>query len=349
MDREPLVKGEHIRPPTSFLSLPPELRDQIYHLHLESLDYETSRPLDPRYQAKDGETTYLSARESWQKKLNPVRYPGYFNPVWHEHTRWHNAGVYVEVNRSSIMPWRAREHSLPALMRLDSPAQVAREARDLFIGQKLIVGEDSLNWFQTWCLNLPDEDRAAIRKLTIAARVDYDFAPDPYWNTLSRPAQLTIGEICLLQFSQCQDEVPSFVIFISDDGKEITVHSRFQLAEHKLPVLRHNLGVLLRPLLQNVQRRFDGNDILEAMFAFHNHCTQDKRSLLVIGSVVKRKSRWSFDLVKGDAVALGDLERKPSPVLEELHAFGKVDRYEVFRASAGGGVPEMCWLGGWGA
>jgi hypothetical protein len=202
-------------------------------------------------------------------------------------------------------------------MLLNHPIQIAREAGEMYIGQKLYVNVDSINWFQTWCLDLPEQDRISIRRLHIGARARiFSFHHNR-------------------KMDMHEHSGHNFTIRLSGDNTILTIYSRFKLTTTDLNMLESNLLVLLRPKLQAQGSKFDGRDILEALFAFHYKRSSRKRADMVVGFFFKKLFSWDFECEEEDLRQFEQLKRK-AEVKSWIEGI-QVDRHILLRFTAGEG------------
>jgi hypothetical protein len=254
-----------------------------------------------------------------------------------------HSGVVVRYDSYQWISWQAREYGLPELMREEMEtvgrdmARVRREFVEWTVSNKLVVEIDSFNWFQTWCSRLSEEERAGIRKLTVASQVIFEPPPGAEWNFLRNHDEKLCSDGPWNLYT-----TPVFELKIRDHGAELEVTSRNKLFDTDMNILRKNLETMLRAKLQgrSSDERFDGNDLLEAMFAFHSKSVHASRNTLVVGPLRKRLFWWKLHLDEGDLDGLdvkncvGDRPK----VFPRLCRPGKTDRHVLFRVRLGESV-----------
>jgi hypothetical protein len=194
---------------------------------------------------------------------------------------------------------QAREHPIPPLTLVDGSA-VAEEAWQYY-ANRLIVHTDALNRFQAWCEETLEPGKfLRLRKLYVVTSAEYR-------HDTGFKAPYVVDE-----------QYPAFLIEIDEVRQEIIMSCRFALKDFALPILRANLHTLMSERLKT-KTQLDGRDIIEAMFALHNHATSGQsRQSLVIGPLSKGNVRWMF-FVDDEA-------------LQKVEQFGKTDRERLEEA-----------------
>jgi hypothetical protein len=283
------------------MELPRELRNLVYSFHLESSCY-LSLPSDQKNAALPyGGSDLLPFPKDWRHISEKVNYPGFYQPVFHEQVRDNVPGFGWLV----MLHWQAREYATPELLEVKR-SQTAKEAWELY-SSKLLVDVDSINRFQTWCLHLDSADYAGITKLYVAG-------PAQFLDTV------TPRKSCIVESSR-----PNFLIQLRNNGQELCVTSRFRLVPDQLAILQANLRTLLTPRTTS-KVKFDGDDVLEAMFAFHNLDIKDTRTNLVVGALRKGNVIWKFALDADDLQGGQSRQNLDDPTLRPA-----IDRVRVFQ------------------
>ncbi|KIV99453.1 uncharacterized protein PV09_08879 [Verruconis gallopava] len=303
------------------MRLPRELRNRVYEFHLESV-YEASRPLSRLREVVDGsaEPSVAALQDVWSAERGAVVYRGYYQPVYHAELRPGDVEEYYWVHGTG---WVAREYTTPALLAV-AGSRAAREAHECYVERKLLVDLDTVNRFQTWCLDLPDEGIRRIRRLHVACRASYA-APARLRGRLDAATQLT-------------SDRPLFLIRVADASRELVVSALYRPVDHELRVLRRNLATLVAPLLEKGKSSFDGEDVVEALFALHCK-TVGERDRIVIGPLKKGIIGWTFVLDEDDVAGIGPLDgRSPQDLIEEIHDRSNLRRQRLFRARIGEGI-----------
>jgi hypothetical protein len=287
------------------MKLPRELRNRVYDFHLASV-YERARTLDTSFYSIYHEPK--PTRDEWHFVGERKVYEAFYQPVFHKETPPVSS---MEFSFTSFKPY---EHHLPPLMLLDG-TQIAKEAREYYIRMKLLVDVDSINRFQIWYLALPAQKRRSIQKLHIVTRMSFASAETGRHIYHS-------GELA---------DHPAFMIRICNNGEDLIVSSRFPLAPDHLAILQANIDTLLKDRLTS-KAKFDGDDVVETMFAFHNRVIRPARIDLVIGAMRKGVLEWNFMMGPEDAAKIEGNPDASEEVFDDIVGREVVSKHILYRA-----------------
>lgn len=129
-----------------------------------------------------------------------------------------------------------------------------------------------------------------------------------------------------------QDDVPTFLLQISNNGKTITVSSRFKLYPKYDNLLKANLEMLLMPQLE-WKDGFDGERLVEAAFALQAYMSShnDRESLLRIPHTMGSTS-WRFTVDETSIQEAAKFEKHEKDAWAKVVAGAKAYEHELYRA-----------------